>query len=183
MTRHAVQDIECPACTTLGGPCATTEPSRVAWPVFVLQKPASMSKLVRVARALKVLHGGDLVMLDRGIWFVWYTPGNPCHCQRCDTFLRELLKADWLDMPAGMIICPECGNKRCPHATDHDEDCTRSNEPGQAGSSYTTPPPGSAREFLDGLARRRHRAIGPEDWPTEEQLRDDLTRKKTGRVD
>lgn len=35
-----------------------------------------------------------------------------------------------------MIVCPECGNKRCPKATDHELPCTNSNEPGQAGSIY-----------------------------------------------
>lgn len=35
-----------------------------------------------------------------------------------------------------MIFCPACGNKRCPHATDHDLACTGSNEPGQKGSVY-----------------------------------------------
>ena len=34
-----------------------------------------------------------------------------------------------------MILCPTCGNKRCPHATDHRLDCTGSNDPGQAGSA------------------------------------------------
>ena len=35
-----------------------------------------------------------------------------------------------------MIVCPECGNKRCPRASDHRLDCTGSNEPGQPGSVY-----------------------------------------------
>lgn len=35
-----------------------------------------------------------------------------------------------------MIGCSLCGNKRCPHATHHDNECTRSNEPGQEGSVY-----------------------------------------------
>ena len=35
-----------------------------------------------------------------------------------------------------MIVCPECGNKRCPKATDHRNDCSGSNEPGQVGSVY-----------------------------------------------
>jgi hypothetical protein len=35
-----------------------------------------------------------------------------------------------------MVVCTECGNKRCPHANDHRNDCTGSNEPGQAGSAY-----------------------------------------------
>ncbi len=35
-----------------------------------------------------------------------------------------------------MILCPQCGNKRCPQASDHELDCTNSNEPGQPGSVY-----------------------------------------------
>ncbi len=35
-----------------------------------------------------------------------------------------------------MVLCPTCGNKRCPHATDHRHACTGSNEPGQVGSIY-----------------------------------------------
>lgn len=35
-----------------------------------------------------------------------------------------------------MIVCSTCGNKRCPHATDHRHVCTNSNDPGQPGSSY-----------------------------------------------
>jgi Lar family restriction alleviation protein len=38
-----------------------------------------------------------------------------------------------------MIVCPVCGNKRCPKATDHHLDCTGSNEPGQTGSVYGAP--------------------------------------------
>jgi len=35
-----------------------------------------------------------------------------------------------------MRLCSECGNKRCPKATDHRLDCTNSNEPNQPGSCY-----------------------------------------------
>lgn len=28
-----------------------------------------------------------------------------------------------------MIVCPDCGNKRCPRANDHQLACTNSNEP------------------------------------------------------
>ena len=35
------------------------------------------------------------------------------------------------------VTCETCGNKRCPHATHHDNACTDSNEPGQPGSRYT----------------------------------------------
>jgi hypothetical protein len=36
----------------------------------------------------------------------------------------------------GMILCKHCGNKRCPHATDHVFECTNSNDPGPLGSIY-----------------------------------------------
>ena len=38
-----------------------------------------------------------------------------------------------------MIVCPKCGNKRCPKATHHGHACTGSNEPGQPGSRYPKP--------------------------------------------
>ncbi|EJN1171401.1 hypothetical protein SFF81_000817 [Salmonella enterica] len=38
------------------------------------------------------------------------------------------------------VVCPDCGNKRCPHANDHRHACTGSNEPGQEGSAYPAAP-------------------------------------------
>ncbi|EJQ0716574.1 TPA: DUF551 domain-containing protein [Salmonella enterica] len=38
------------------------------------------------------------------------------------------------------VVCPNCGNKRCPRANDHRNDCTGSNEPGQSGSAYPAAP-------------------------------------------
>lgn len=38
------------------------------------------------------------------------------------------------------VICPECGNKRCPKANDHRKSCSGSNEPGQDGSAYPSAP-------------------------------------------
>lgn len=35
-----------------------------------------------------------------------------------------------------MKLCPICGNKRCPKATDEKLECTNSNDPGQPGSAY-----------------------------------------------
>ena len=35
-----------------------------------------------------------------------------------------------------MILCPDCGNKRCPKANDHHNACTNSNDVGQKGSSW-----------------------------------------------
>ena len=64
-----------------------------------------------------------------------------CSCYRCT---EARVRAD--PQPVGfggtdarlhrMFICETCGNKRCPHATDHRHACTGSNEPGQKGSAY-----------------------------------------------
>lgn len=43
------------------------------------------------------------------------------------------------------VVCPECGNKRCPHANDHRNGCTGSNEPGQEGSAYPAAPQQEAK--------------------------------------
>jgi hypothetical protein len=40
-------------------------------------------------------------------------------------------------IPGFRYACEICGNKRCPHHTDHLLPCTRSNEPGQPGSAFT----------------------------------------------
>lgn len=60
-----------------------------------------------------------------------------CMCHQCLIDRDE--KTDGI--PLGltmMIVCPICGNKRCPHATDHRHDCSGSNEPGQDGSIFGT---------------------------------------------
>lgn len=51
-----------------------------------------------------------------------------CGCHRC---IKERGQ-----IAMHMILCSTCGNKRCPHATDHRAFCTNSNEPGQVGSRY-----------------------------------------------
>lgn len=54
-------------------------------------------------------------------------PKPECWCETCRPITMQDMR---------MILCPSCGNKRCPHATDHRNACTGSNEPGQKGSSY-----------------------------------------------
>ncbi|EPV8501361.1 hypothetical protein [Klebsiella pneumoniae] len=38
------------------------------------------------------------------------------------------------------VVCPDCGNKRCPRANDHRNAYSGSNEPGQEGSGYPDTP-------------------------------------------
>ena len=57
-----------------------------------------------------------------------------CYCYNCNKDVK--VKGDIPYTSTVMIVCPECGNKRCPHSTDHNLACTGSNEPGQPGSRY-----------------------------------------------
>ena len=56
-----------------------------------------------------------------------------CRCEACVPMGNPF---DGTAVNARMILCATCGNKRCPHATNHHNACTNSNDPGQAGSSY-----------------------------------------------
>jgi hypothetical protein len=60
-----------------------------------------------------------------------------CWCHKCNE--NELVNGIPFAMTR-MILCPNCGNKRCPKASDHTLQCTNSNKPNQDGSVYTTPP-------------------------------------------
>ncbi|EAY2117846.1 hypothetical protein AII44_05660 [Salmonella enterica] len=74
--------------------------------------------------------------LDSMIKNAGFPPGNSpvnpdCSCRTC----RPVTFTD-----SRFVVCPECGNKRCPHANDHRNACTGSNEPGQEGSTYPAAP-------------------------------------------
>ncbi len=64
-------------------------------------------------------------------------------CIRCEDAAMDLLPpCDVGRLMRSFIVCPTCGNKRCPKATFHEFRCTGSNEPGQPGSDYIYGPVG-----------------------------------------
>jgi len=65
--------------------------------------------------------------------------GEECECHKCsDTKVMNKLSVHSLFnlVATMMVLCGECGNKRCPKASDHSLACTHSNAPGQSGSVY-----------------------------------------------
>ena len=54
-----------------------------------------------------------------------------CWCRTCRPVVLNDMR---------FVVCPDCGNKRCPRANDHRNACTGSNEPGQEGSAYPSAP-------------------------------------------
>lgn len=60
---------------------------------------------------------------------------NCGNCWRCLDGQKD--ESGLLVTMGRMILCTNCGNKRCPHATDHRLKCTGSNESEQVGSMYS----------------------------------------------
>lgn len=58
-----------------------------------------------------------------------YPRTGPMCCMRCDEEQQP-------NRARRFVVCSICGNKRCPHATDHRLACTGSNKSGQPGSFY-----------------------------------------------
>lgn len=113
-----------------------TDMPTISRPIFSESLPIAIPRLSQISRGLKALYPKqEITMTQHGRRLVFFTPGERCGCHECGAKL-----APWLDdldaMQQGMILCPECGNKRCPMASDHEWECTGSNEPGQFGSRY-----------------------------------------------
>lgn len=78
----------------------------------------------------------DILAYDAEAHSGYVYPGNSpvipdCSCGTC----RPVTFTD-----SRFVVCPDCGNKRCPHANDHRNAYTGSNEPGQEGSAYPAAP-------------------------------------------
>ncbi|EQC3016964.1 hypothetical protein ACY3W2_003051 [Citrobacter freundii] len=85
---------------------------------WLYDDPIELSKAIRKGPDMPLSDGNSPVTLD-------------CWCHTC----RPVTMSDMR-----FVVCPDCGNKRCPHANDHRNACTGSNEPGQQGSAYPAVP-------------------------------------------
>ena len=60
-----------------------------------------------------------------------------CNCRLCCRLRGGYDATKEMRIGTFFIVCPVCGNKRCPKASNHGNDCAGSNKPGQPGSVYT----------------------------------------------
>jgi hypothetical protein len=61
-----------------------------------------------------------------------------CPCAACDPGM--MLDGEYTPFPSRMNICPQCGNKRCPKASNHARwQCSGSNDVGQVGVPVAGP--------------------------------------------
>ena len=76
-----------------------------------------------------------------------------CPCYACTQHRYEGQTFDPMTSPFNrMFLCAICGNKRCPHASDHRYVCSLSNISGQPGSNYG--PEDIGDDDLRNLVRR-----------------------------
>jgi hypothetical protein len=68
-----------------------------------------------------------------------YTAPQCDGCGNCHACLVGAMENNMPVTSQRMIVCSDCGNKRCPKASNHRHKCTGSNEVGQHGSIYTAP--------------------------------------------
>ena len=94
---------------------------------------------IELARAIR--KGPDMPTSQAG-----NSPVTPdCWCRTCRPVTMNDMR---------FVVCPECGNKRCPRANDHRNACTGSNEPDQEGSAYPTAPKQEVKSaFEHGMQR------------------------------
>ena len=77
------------------------------------------------------LNSVQSVVTVPGKWIPVSEQKPDCWCRTCRPVVLNDMR---------FVVCPDCGNKRCPRANDHRNACTGSNEPGQEGSAYPDTP-------------------------------------------
>ena len=94
-------------------------------------KPGGYFDTPMEARAIKKIFS---TLLDDQIGLPKKSAREGCWCYNClGTVIDD---HGWPRTMSHFIVCPNCGNKRCPRATDHNLACTGSNDLGQPGSRY-----------------------------------------------
>lgn len=118
-----------------------------------------LSALIRVARDSLELYEMELPVIDdvmlalaelqqrrAAMLQAGNSPVTPvCWCSTCRPVTMNDMR---------FVVCPECGNKRCPRASDHNNACTGSNDPGQVSSAYPAAPQQEVKAALEhGMQR------------------------------
>ena len=75
------------------------------------------------------------VAFARAVLAKWGTPQPVVREPQCWCLTCRPMRVDDPES-IRMALCPTCGNKRCPKANNHRNQCSNSNEPGQKGSAY-----------------------------------------------
>lgn len=136
-----------------------------AWPPGLVDRVESALKRIENGHSIRRIPADptdpDLVLAEVKAFLlgkkppVWVSPNPACQsnvgqhdaqpelpqacetqgrCGHCHTCRPVSMANEGADMR--MVLCPTCGNKRCPKANDCANACTGSNATGQPGSAY-----------------------------------------------
>ncbi|EOI3394858.1 hypothetical protein ACMSNE_004201 [Enterobacter hormaechei] len=115
--------------------CAHYQPNvchGVGCPAAMLQGAEPVTTAYKLRDAVEIIRNSGIEIDAEKIFAERDALNTPdCWCRTC----RPVTVTDMR-----FVVCPDCGNKRCPHANDHRNACTGSNEPGQEGSAYPAAP-------------------------------------------
>ena len=103
----------------------------VAVPVGSILLPMEVRALAARVEELTAEHGDGLISSEYGRHLVIFTEGTICECGACLFAVDQIINEFPPISMQRMVVCPDCGNKRCPQAWSHENVCTQSNEPGQ----------------------------------------------------
>lgn len=115
----------------------------IMWALAVAPTPTAVNGFAAWASSIQRMHPGRelaitshwanrMVLVDAKV--------KRCSCMACVEANDEVVFGTDAWLHRSFVVCEFCGNKRCPHAAWHGEECTGSNEPGQPGSDYPAPP-------------------------------------------
>jgi len=121
-------NIPCAVCGRDAAPQASAERGEV-----VVTWDADRSRILAVTRQDE--DGRILSVIAEAPAPTTAKEGERCWCETCRPITMEDMR---------MVLCPTCGNKRCPRANNHRNACTGSNRPGQTSSAYPAPAIGTA---------------------------------------
>ncbi|EOF9216642.1 hypothetical protein R8541_14950 [Klebsiella pneumoniae] len=99
-----------------------------AWDIWNACRAAMLAAAPHDTSALNSVQS---VVTVPGKWIPVSEQKPDCWCLTCRPVTLNDMR---------FVVCPDCGNKRCPRANDHRNACARSNEPGQEGSAYPAAP-------------------------------------------
>lgn len=95
--------------------------------------PIAIDELTKHTKTLPC----DALMKQQGRHLLFLTKDfakvMACWCAQCEGEVIDELDRFGILAFSMFIVCPDCGNKRCPRAGFHGDRCTRSNEHGQRG--------------------------------------------------
>ncbi|HHN8545066.1 TPA: hypothetical protein ACRR0B_005013, partial [Citrobacter werkmanii] len=112
-----------------------------AYRAAMLQGAEPVTTAYKLRDAVEIIRNSGIEIDAEKIFAERDTLNTPdCWCRTC----RPVTVSDMR-----FVVCPECGNKRCPHANDHRHACTGSNEPGQEGSAYPAAPQQEVKAALE----------------------------------